>query len=110
MKKTNNKNHRKAKRHICAVPIETAGATPFNHTYTIDMSRSGMGFVSSKQIPIDQTIGVELNLSPKEDPIYVLGEVKWVEPMNDTHHFRIGMRFADVLDGSQANLNKFFSK
>ena len=103
----NTKNQRKAKRYSCAVPVDGKEGSVFDHIHTVDISRSGIGFVSDTAVPLNQKIAVEIALSPDTEPVVVLGVVKWVRKLTDSEQYRIGMTFSEILSGSQTRLNKY---
>jgi hypothetical protein len=103
----NSKDQRKAKRYSCAVPVDGKEGSAFDHTHTVDISRSGIGFVSDTAIPLNEKIAVEIALSPDTEPVVVLGVVKWVRKLTDCEQYRIGMTFSEILSGSQTRLNKY---
>ena len=35
----------------------------------------------------------------------MIGEVKWVRKISETSQYRVGLTFADVIDGSQEEIN-----
>ena len=103
----NTKDQRKAKRYNCIVPVDGKQGSAFDHTRTVDISRSGIGFVSDTALPLNQKIAVEIALSPDGEPVVVMGVVKWVRKLSDSDQYRIGMTFAQVLSGSQTRLNQY---
>ncbi len=103
------KEKRRNKRCQCYVPVDGKKNSTFDTTRTIDISKNGVGFMSSRSIPINEKIAIELALTPKSEPVLVLGQVKWVSPVSGANTFRIGMQFAEVLSGSRSRLDKYFS-
>ena len=98
---------RRFKRYHCTVPIEGKVNSSFDQTQTVDISRDGIGFISSRIIPLNKKVVVEIALTPDSDPILVLGIVKWVRKISDVEQYRIGMTFLEVLSGSKSRLSKF---
>jgi hypothetical protein len=39
----------------------------------------------------------------------VIGEVKWVRKLSDSEQYRIGLTFADVIDGSREDIDQTLS-
>ncbi len=101
---------RKEERFECFVPVEGKEGTSFDSTQTIDISKNGIGFISSKSVPLDKKIAVELVLNPPSDPLVVLGQVKWVRQISDSENYRVGMWFSEVLSGSSSRLVKYLSR
>ncbi len=108
MKKNSDK--RKDERFKCYVPVEGKDGSCFEKTQTVDISKNGIGFISSNSISLKEKIAVELVLSPEGDPVLVVGQVKWVRPVPGTTNFRVGMTFEDVLNGSSSRIKKYFKK
>jgi c-di-GMP-binding flagellar brake protein YcgR len=102
-------NKRKNKRLGCAVPIEGKKDSSFGKTQTIDFSKGGLGIISSKRIPLNRKIAVELCLDENDDSIVAIGTVKWVRKITNSDCFRIGMEFEDVLNGTKSRLKKYFA-
>ncbi|MBF0522150.1 MAG: PilZ domain-containing protein [Candidatus Omnitrophica bacterium] len=103
-------NKRRSNRLPCLVPVEGKNGSPFDHIQTIDFSKGGIGFVSEHKIPIGKEIAVEIQLGPEEEPVIVLGEVRWVRHVKDSDVYRLGMYFKEIISGSKAKLEKFFKK
>ena len=100
-------NRRKNKRVTCLVPVEGKKGGIFDHTQTVDISKTGMGFISDHKIPLNKKIAIELDLNT-ENPVLVIGKVKWVRPFNQSETFRVGLHFEDILNGSHSRLNQHF--
>ena len=107
MKKTSEK--RRQKRYRCFVPVEGKRGGVFDQTQTIDISPKGMGLISPRAVSVEERIPVELILKPQSDPVLVLGEVKWVRRLFGSGQYRVGISFADVLQGSPSYLGRYFS-
>jgi len=102
---------RRARRKDCVVPVEGKQGTVFDGVRTVDISRGGVGFVSSKRIPINEKVVIELDFQPKVDPVLVVGQVKWVSKIKDSQLYRIGMSFTDdVEEDSGSRLKQYFTK
>ena len=110
----NSSDKRKARRFNCLVPVDGKEGTAFSTTKTVDISRDGIGFVSSRAIPLKEKIAIELALKPDTEPVLVIGEVRWVRKLSDSEQYRIGLTFSDVIDGSRdllgESLDTRFSK
>lgn len=104
------KNKRKNQRKNCFVPIDGKSGSPFDQTTTVDISKGGIGFVSERKIPLNSKIAVEIDFSPEETPVLVIGKIKWVTPINGSKKYRVGMIFDDVLRGSKSRLQQQFRK
>ena len=103
--------HRKAMRSSCYVPIEGKQGGIFDDTCSVDISRSGIGFVSQHKISLHQKVAVEVELGPEEEPVVMMGEVKWVHQIGSTKNYRVGMKFIRVLScGSRSRLTHFFEE
>jgi hypothetical protein len=103
MEKTANK--RKFARFDCYVPVDGKEGAAFSSTKTVDISRDGIGFLSNHAIPLNERVAIELVLKPDTEPVLVIGEVKWVRKISDTDQYRIGLTFADVIDGSRDDID-----
>ena len=104
----NRSDKRKDDRRQCVVPVESKKGSVFENTQTVDISKSGMGFVSSHALAFKQKIPIELALSPKGDPVLVVGEVQWIRPLPGKKKYRTGMIFTDILNGSKLRLEQYF--
>ena len=88
---------RKANRRNCTVPILCKKGTAFDHSQTVDISRGGVGFISSKFIPVDTKMAVEIAMRPESDPVLTIGQVKWIQPLSHLACYRIGMVFQKLI-------------
>ena len=102
------KDKRTEIRHDCYVPVEGKPGSTFDQTRTVDISRSGIGFVSTHPHQINEKVAIEIQLKPDADPVLVLGVVKWVRKLSDSENYRVGLNFAEVLSGSQTRLDRYF--
>ena len=102
-------NKRRYSRSDCEVPVDGQAGSEFDCVQTLDISKRGLGFLSQADIPIGKRISIELNLAEFEDPVFVVGEVKWSQPDNGGH-FHIGIQFVDILHGSKGRLDKHFKR
>ena len=98
-------NKRKSARFDCDVPVDGKEGAVFASTKTVDISRDGIGFLSNHAIPLNEKVAIELALKPDTEPVLVIGEVKWVRKISDTDQYRIGLTFADVIDGSRDDID-----
>jgi len=103
-------NKRKHNRSRCIVPIDGKSGDIFEHVITTDISKTGMGFISEKKIPVNKEIPIELDFEENGDPVFVIGKVKWVKAIPDSTKYRLGLNFETVLNGSKTRLNKSFRK
>ena len=78
-------NQRTEARYNCLVPIEGKEGSVFNRTKTFDISRHGIGLISSQSVGINQKIALEIVLKPNTKPVMVIGVVKWVHKMSQNH-------------------------
>jgi hypothetical protein len=101
---------RKDARFDCLVPIDGKKGSLFDDSLTVDISKGGMGFVSTHEIPVDQKIPIQLDLGENEEPILVVGRVQWNRPIEGTGHYRIGVVFESVIQGSKSRLKKYFAE
>ena len=104
----NKSEKRKNDRHRCLVPVESKKGSSFENTLTVDISKSGIGFVSSQALSFKQKIPIELALSPDSNPVLVIGEVQWIRPLSGKKRYRVGMTFTNILNGSKSRLDKYF--
>jgi len=101
-------NKRSEGRQGCFVPVEGKEGSAFDDTQTVDISRHGIGFVSSHPHEINEKVAIEIQLSPDTEPVLVLGIVKWIRKLSDSDNYRIGLNFQEVLSGSESRLKKYF--
>ena len=99
-------NKRKSPRFDCYVPVDGKEGSVFSSTKTVDISRDGIGFISSHAVPLNERIAIELALKPDAEPVLVIGQVKWVRKVSDSDQYRIGLTFSDIIDGSKDFLNE----
>jgi c-di-GMP-binding flagellar brake protein YcgR len=102
-------NQRSEARYNCFVPIESKEGSEFDRTKTLDISRKGIGLISSQYIGLNQKIALEIVLKPNTEPVMVIGVVKWVRKIGDTDQYRVGMMFSEIISGSSTRLDKYFS-
>src|ERR1700688_991548 len=101
-------NNRMENRNNCFVPVESKNDSSFDQTQTVDISRHGIGFISSYPHNINEKIVIEIQLKPNTDSVLVLGIVKWVRKLPDSEKYRIGMNHDDISSGSQRPLDRYF--
>ena len=101
-------DNRRARRHVCTVPVEGKKNSVFDHTQVIDFSRGGIGFVSEHRIPVNKEVPIEIDLTAEGEPVFVVGRVQWVHRIMNTKSYRIGVSFKDILQGSKSRLNEYF--
>lgn len=99
---------RKSARFDCRVPILCKKGSAFDSSHTVDISKGGVGFLTSKFIPVDTKMAIELALEPKREPVLAIGQVKWVRQLPRSDFFRVGMMFADIADGSRLRMDRAF--
>lgn len=102
------KNQRKNERYDCLVPMEGKEGGPFEDTKTVDFSRSGLGFISHRKIPLNKEIAIQLDLSEEGDSALVIGKVRWINRIENSENYRVGISFEDVLSGSKSFLDSYF--
>jgi hypothetical protein len=105
----NQSDKRKNRRFDCFVPVDGKEGAAFSHTKTFDLSRDGIGFISDHAIALNERVAIELALKPDSEPVLVIGEVKWVRKLSDSEQYRIGLTFADVIDGSREDIDQTLS-
>jgi len=101
-------NKRENTRHECCVPLMDERKETLSNSRTIDISRTGVGFISARFLPINSKLMVELALSREEHPVLVQGRVKWIEKIPHTPNFRIGMNFSDISSETQSRIEQHF--
>ncbi len=102
-------NQRTETRFGCYVPVEGKEGGEFDQTKTIDISRHGIGFLTSQPVGINQKIAVEIVLKENTQPVMVVGVVKWIRRLQDSDQYRVGMVFSEVISGSDTRLDKYFT-
>ncbi len=103
-------NKRSEPRHNCFVPVESKIESSFADTQTIDISRHGIGFISSHPHNINEKIAIEIQLKPNTDPVLVIGTVKWVRRISDAEQYRVGLNYDEVIAGSPRRLDRYFEE
>ncbi len=101
-------NKRKYVRHQCLVPVDGKNGTVFSGSQTVDFSKNGMGFISSSAIPLNEKIAIEIELESQGPSVLVIAQVRWVRQIEGSSHYRFGLRFEDVLDGSRNRMASYF--
>ena len=107
-RKVSKSNKRKNERRPCVVPVESKRGSAFENTQTVDISKSGLGFVSSHSLAFKQRIPIELVFLPEGEPVLVIGEVQWIRPLSGKKKYRVGMTFTNILNGSKSRLDQYF--
>ena len=102
-------NQRVEDRYNCLVPVEGKEGSEFDRTKTLDISRHGIGFLSSHPIGINQKIALEIVLKPNTEPVMVVGVVKWARKIGVSDQYRIGMVFSEIISGSSNRLDKYLT-
>jgi hypothetical protein len=102
-------NQRSEARHNCYVPIEGKEGSEFDRTKTMDISRHGIGLISSQNVGINQKIALEIVLKPNTEPVMVIGVVKWVRKLGTSDQYRVGLVFSEIISGSSTRLDKYLT-
>jgi c-di-GMP-binding flagellar brake protein YcgR len=102
-------NQRSEARHNCIVPVEGKVGSEFDRTKTLDISRHGIGLLSSQPVAINQKIALEIVLKQNTQPVMVIGVVKWVRKIGVSDQYRFGMIFSEMIAGSSTRLDKYLS-
>ena len=101
---------RRSPRRRCLVPVDGKKGGPFAETTTIDLSENGIGLISKSPVSVDKEIPIELDLGGDDHPLLVIGRVQWIKPVEGSSHYRIGVTFKEVLQGSKSRLNQYFRR
>lgn len=102
-------NQRSEARYNCLVPVESKEGSEFDRTRTFDISRHGIGLISSQSVGINQKIALEIVLKPNTEPVMVIGVVRWVRKLEVSDQYRVGMAFSEVISGSPSRLDKYLT-
>ena len=102
-------NQRSETRYNCLVPVEGKEGSEFDQTKTLDISRHGIGLISSQSVGINQKIALEIVLKPNTEPVMVIGVVKWVRKIGVSDQYRVGMVFSEIISGSSTRLDKYLT-
>ena len=102
-------NQRSEARFNCVVPVEGKQGSDFDKTKTLDISRHGIGLLSSQPVGINQKIALEIVLKENTQPVMVIGVVKWVRKIGVSDQYRFGMIFSEMISGSSSRLDKYLS-
>ena len=100
-------NKRKMLRHTCTVPVDGKRGGPFESSKTVDFSEGGLGLIANRRLSVNKEIAIQLDLSAEGHSALVVGKVQWVNPIAETNHFRIGIAFKEMLQGSRANVKGY---
>lgn len=104
----NTHEQRKVKRSRCGVPVQGQDGSGFSGSYSVDVSRGGIGLLLPARLPLKHRIAVELDMGLDYDPVLMLGEVRWVRPAREPQQYRVGMKFIKVLTpGSRTRLEQY---
>jgi hypothetical protein len=109
----NKSERRRNERQSCLVPVEGKQGSVFAQTQTVDISKSGIGFISKKKIPLDKKIAIELDFvtENESEPALVVGQVKWVSRIPKSPYYRIGMLLTeDLAIGSKSQLKEYIQR
>ncbi len=101
-------NKRKDRRIGCIVPVDGKGTESFGESKIVDFSRGGLGFVSRRRVPLNREIAIQLDLSKQGNPAFVKGLVKWVQWIQKTKNFRVGVSFEAMPKESKSSLDNYF--
>ena len=101
-------DQRRDKRNPCSVPVVGRQGGIFDASRTIDISKGGIGFISARKVPLNKEIAIQLDLDEDEDFVLVVGQVKWVRPMDGSGRYRIGLYFKSIPKESKSRLTKYF--
>lgn len=84
-------------RQVCFVPVDGKVGTGFGNSQTVDISKGGIGLISRKPVTLDEKIAIELELVPDQDPVLVMGQVRWIRRIPESGNYRMGVKFAKAL-------------
>ncbi|MDP2939507.1 MAG: PilZ domain-containing protein [Candidatus Omnitrophota bacterium] len=101
---------RSCSRFGCRVPILCRKGTLFDNSQTMDISKGGVGLISSKFIPLNSNLVMEIALSPKSEPLLAVGKVKWVQKLGSQERYRVGMAFTDISAQAGNRLEDYLGK
>lgn len=76
----------------------------------MDISKGGVGLISSKFIPLNSNLVMEIALSPKSEPLLAVGKVKWVQKLGSQERYRVGMAFTDISAQAGNRLEDYLGK
>jgi len=102
-------NQRSEDRYSCLVPVEGKEGSEFDRAKTWDISRHGIGLISSHSIGINQKIALEIVLKPNTEPVVVIGVVKWIRKLGASGQYRAGMVFQKLISDSGNRLDKYLT-
>ncbi len=102
-------NQRSEVRYNCLVPVDGKDGSEFEQTKTMDISKHGIGLISSQPVAINQKIALEIVLKPDTKPVMVIGVVKWVRKLGVSGQYRVGMMFSEIISGSETRLDKYIN-
>lgn len=108
-------NKRGSARVSCHMPIEPVALdAALGGAYTLDISRGGLCFISTRQLKTDSRLLIKLNLPRRKQALSLTGRVAWISPLEKTYaaeprRFKIGLEFVGVSKDDAAALGSFIS-
>ena len=94
----------------CRVPVLCRKGTLFDNSQTLDVSKGGIGLLSSKFVPLNTNLVMEIALTPKSEPLLAVGKVKWVQKLGAQERYRLGMAFTDISQDCRGRLSEYLAK
>jgi len=76
--------------------------TNYENNELVDLSKSGAGIITSRPLKKGETIKIKVKL-PGEKKLDLKGIIRWINPLNGSKSFRIGMQFNPF--GDKRNYN-----
>jgi len=102
-------DQRKMKRARCGVPVQGQDKSGFSGSFSVDISRGGLGLLLPSKLSLKQRIAIELDMGLDGDPVLMLGEVRWIRQAPHPQQYRAGIKFIKVLTpGSRSRLAQYF--
>jgi Tfp pilus assembly protein PilZ len=95
---------------VAVAPIPRSVFNPPIRVVTKDLSDAGVGFVSPEPFPVGARLVVDLELPGREEPVYTLGHVVWVESVPDGRNWRVGVALSNLSMTARARLQQFVAE
>lgn len=79
---------------VCAASFDNSAPASVIICSSIDLSANGIQIEMDQAVPIGSILRICAEFNSQEQPIYLVGETKWVKPVEQ--HFKIGFQLYDA--------------
>ena len=94
------------------VEFQDAQAMKTEHSFTQDVSESGMRFPTSARLQVGQELAFTLDLTPQGTNLHTTGQVIWIREVSRHHgtpNYDVGVRFRWVEDPDRQQLLRYLA-